>query len=158
MKPQLDDVKQLVAALFTVIGGIEKARRSIPDASKLAVLQIVARRAPVRPSEIAAELNVHQSSVTRQMRGLEESGWVHLEADPNDRRSCFVTLTREGEDEIRRLSEVGLNRFVSFLEGWDAEEVRTLSRLLFKFEMSKAEASKKNPPPSGRHWQKKKGE
>jgi hypothetical protein len=37
--PSRQDVQQLVAALFAVTSGLERARRQIPDAAALSVLQ-----------------------------------------------------------------------------------------------------------------------
>jgi DNA-binding MarR family transcriptional regulator len=153
MKPSPEDVEQLVAALFAVSGGLERARRRIPDAGALAVLYLVAARQRVRPSEIAAELGVHQSSVARQVRILEDAGRVAITPDPDDRRSCFIALTDAGREELERLRQVGLGRFASFVAEWDADDVRTLTRLLSKFADSKREVARREQRPSGRRWQ-----
>ncbi len=157
MSANRDDILQMVGGLMTVLGGIERARKS-GEASTLALLQIVAQRGPVRPSDIAADMGVHPSTVTRQVRTLEAEGHVAVDIDPGDRRSCFLTLTDAGRKEVERLTEVGLARFAAFVEDWDPEEVRTLGRLLWKLEQSKAEISVPEPRPKGRAWQKKKQE
>ena len=154
MRPERDDVQQMVAALMTLMGGLERARKK-GDANTLAVLQIVAVRQSVRPSDIALDLGVHQSTITRQVQVLEESGQVSTNADPEDRRSCFISLTPKGQDEIGRLTEIGLSRFDAFVADWDAEEVRTLGRLLTKLEQCKSEVGPREPRPDGRRWQKK---
>lgn len=138
MGPTKADVEALVAALFTVTGGLERARRKKRDAARLAVLQVVAWGERVRPSDVAGALEVHPSQVTRQVKALEDSGHVHVEADPADRRSCFVSLTEDGRAEVARLTEVGLTRFAKFVAEWDAADVRELTRLLTEFERSKA--------------------
>jgi len=155
MKPSRDDVQQMVAALVSVSSGMERARRR-GDASTLVTLQAIAARERVSPSDIAGELGVHQSTVTRQVRALEAAGQVTVDADPADRRSCFIALTDAGRSEIDRLTEIGLSRFALFVADWDAEEVRTLGRLLAKLEHSKAAVSQREPIPGGRPWQKKK--
>ena len=138
MGPTKADVEAMVTALFTVTGGLERARRKKRDAARLAVLQVVAQGERVRPSDVAGALEVHPSQVTRQVKALEDSGHVHVEADPADRRSCFVSLTDEGRAEVGRLTEVGLARFAKFVADWDAADVRALTRLLTEFERSKA--------------------
>ena len=153
MKPSRDDVQQMVAALMTLMGGIERARRQ-GDASTLAVLKVLAMRGSARPSDIAVDLGVHQSTITRQVQTLETGGYVDVTADPVDRRSCFITLTDAGREEVGRLTEIGLSRFAAFVADWDAEEVRTLGRLLAKLERSKAEVNQREPRPDGRRWQK----
>jgi DNA-binding MarR family transcriptional regulator len=154
--PTRQDVEQLVAALFAVTSGLERARRQIPDAAALSVLQVLAwaaRQEPtqeIRPKDIAAALGVHRSAVTHQLQALEEDGQVTLSVDPADRRSWFVALTETGRQELDRLTTIGLNRFASFVADWDAQEVRTLTRLLAKFDASKAEVGRRAPPSRAR--------
>ena|SRR5579862_4727861 len=152
MKPTRDDVFEMVAGLMAVFAGIERARRS-GDASHLATLQMVATHQRMRPSDIAMELDVHQSTITRQIQALEKAGYVSVMGDSKDRRSCYVTLTDAGAGEARRLTEVGLSRFAKFVESWEAEDVQTLSRLLWKLEQSKAQLSRDEQKTNGRSWQ-----
>ena len=141
-----------MAALFAVTSGLERARRQIPDAAALSVLQVLAwaeRQEPaqqVRPKDIATALGVHRSAVTHQLQALEEDGQVTLSVDPADRRSWFVALTDTGRGELERLTTIGLDRFAAFVADWDAQEVRTLTRLLVKFDASKAEVGRQAPP------------
>jgi DNA-binding MarR family transcriptional regulator len=150
--PTRQDVEQLVAALFAVTSGLERARRQIPDAAALSALQVLAwaeRQQPaqqVRPKDIAVALGVHRSAVTHQLQALEEAGQVTLTVDPADRRSWFVALTDAGRAELDRLTTIGMDRFALFVADWDAHEVRTLTRLLVKFDASKAEVGRRAPP------------
>jgi DNA-binding MarR family transcriptional regulator len=48
----------------------------------LSLLQLVADRPAIRPSEIADVQGVHPSLVTRQVRELEDAGHVQVAADP----------------------------------------------------------------------------
>ncbi|HET6569248.1 MAG TPA: MarR family transcriptional regulator [Rhodothermales bacterium] len=154
MKPDRDDVQQMVAALFTLVGSLERARRRIPGASALSVLQKIGEQEKVNPSQIATELDVHQSTITRHVQSLEEGGLVNVIANPDDRRSCTLTLTEKGRNELKRLTQVGLDRFAAFVADWDAVEVRTFTRLLVKLEESKVAADRKEASP-GRSWQSK---
>lgn len=138
MRPTRADVEAMVTALFTVSGGLERARRKKRDAARLAVLQVVAWGERVRPSDVAGALEVHPSQITRQVKALEDSGHVRVEPDPDDRRSCVVSLTEEGRAEVARLAEVGMGRFMKFVADWDAEDVREFTRLLAKFTQSTA--------------------
>ena len=105
MAPSKADVHAMVAALFTLTAGMERARRQRKAAAALSLLQLVAGRQPIRPSEIADLQDVHPSLVTRQVRELEDAGHVQVAADPADGRSCLVTLTPAGTGELRRLTQ-----------------------------------------------------
>ena len=140
----------MVAALFTVQAGLERARRQRPGAGLLSLLQIIGEHGGIRPSEIAERRGVHPSLVTRQVRELEEGGYVAVVADPADGRSCLLTLTPEGIDELHRLVEVGLDRFAGFVADWSSDEVRTLTALLTKLEASKVAAGARAGQPRER--------
>jgi len=141
MPPHKDDVESMVVALFTLIGGIDRATRLSKGASTLSLLQVVAGHEEIRPSDIADIQQVHPSLVTRQVRDLERMGFVNVRTDPADRRASLVSVTSAGSDEVRLLQQRGLERFAAFVADWDPEEVRTLASLLEKLELSKAEVA-----------------
>jgi DNA-binding MarR family transcriptional regulator len=70
----------------------------------LAALQRLGGRA--RPVEVAAELRLPPSSLSRRLDRLEEEGWVarHREVDPDDRRVVEVELTRRGRNLWREMN------------------------------------------------------
>jgi len=142
----------MVTALFVTNAALDRARRQKKEASTLSLLQVVAATPGGRPSEIASAQGVHPSQVTRQVRDLESHGLLHVTADTEDRRSCRVTLSPSGRRELRRLTEIGLDRFGSFVADWDSEEVRMLTSLLQKLEASKAAVAAEGRPPAGRRW------
>jgi hypothetical protein len=53
---------------------------------------------------------------------------------------------------MHSLTEQGLDRFASFVADWEPEEVRMLTSLLQKLEVSKAAAAARQRPPPGRYW------
>jgi DNA-binding MarR family transcriptional regulator len=140
MAPDRDDVQEMVGALFTLIGSLDRARRQRSDASTLGVLQVIAGKEGIRPSEIADTQSVHPSHATRQIRELEETGLVAVRPDADDRRSLLVSLTPAGRQEMVRLQAVGVDRFALFVEDWDASEVRTLTSLLVRLQAGASNA------------------
>jgi DNA-binding MarR family transcriptional regulator len=154
MAPSKDDVHAMVSALFTLTAGMERARRQRKAAGMLSLLQLVADRQPIRPSEIAEVQDVHPSLITRQVREVEDAGHVQVAADPADGRSCLVTLTPAGAGELQRLTQVGLDRFASFVADWPPGDVRVLTALLDKLRNSIATvaAHEQEQRPPGRRW------
>jgi DNA-binding MarR family transcriptional regulator len=150
MKPSRQDIYQMVAALMAVMHSTSRARRK-GDASRLAALYVIAALPDNTPKAISEELGLHPSSVTRQIQALEQEGHVKVIADPADGRSCRVKLTTAGRAEMTRLEEFALRRFASFVADWDPQDIRTFTRLLIKFEQSKAAASTTTKPP-GKRW------
>jgi DNA-binding MarR family transcriptional regulator len=153
MRPTSDDLRALAIPLIAVSAGLNRTMRGSADSSSLAILASAAERDDLRPSAVANALGVHQSSITRQMRSLESAGHVTVVEDPDDRRSCFIRITDSGRAEVERLNQIGLERFAAFVEGWTAEEVRELARMLSKLEASIVEVKQRERAPVGRAWQ-----
>jgi DNA-binding MarR family transcriptional regulator len=153
MAPSKRDVRSMVAALLTINAGLERARRLRKGASTLSLLQVIAGRKGIRPSEIAEIQQVHPSLITRQIRELEDAGYVKVQADPADRRSCLVTLVPTGTEELRRLELFGQKRFEAYVADWQPEDVRSLTELLEKLRTSMAAVSARDPRPmTTRRW------
>jgi len=62
-----------------------------------------------------------------------------------------VALTPAGAGEMARLRQVGVDRFATFLAGWEPEEVRTLTALLEKLQSSTT-ATATQRRPGRRRW------
>lgn len=131
-------MQSMVVALFTLIAGVERARRQKKAAAALDLLQVIAAGEGMRPSDIASQRSVHRSLVTRQLRELEDAGYVQFAGDPDDGRSWLVALAPAGREEMRRLQEVGLERFAMFVADWEPAEVQQLAALLEKLTSSMA--------------------
>lgn len=142
MRAEVDDVIRMVRSLMNVMGGIERAGRA-DNSANATMLDAIAVSEPVRPSDLAALLNVHQSSVTRRTRALITAGFVAGQADPDDGRAHRLVLTDAGRGELTRLNQVGLENFTPYVADWDAHDVRRLAALL--------EELKKEMDASGGH-------
>lgn len=66
-------------------------------------LTALCRREGITQEELARELNVNKSSVTRQLCVLEEKGYVRREADPADKRSLRVYPTDKTKAVMARI-------------------------------------------------------
>lgn len=60
------------------------------------VLVVLATRGPQRPSDLAAELNVAGSSITRMCDRLEHKGLVERSGRRDDRRELLVRISDAG--------------------------------------------------------------
>jgi DNA-binding MarR family transcriptional regulator len=141
----------MVVALFTLTAGLDRARRQRKDASALSLLQVIGGRDGIRPSEIADHQLVHPSLVTRQVRDLEDAGYVQVAEDPADGRSWLVALTPAGGAELRRLQQVGLDRFALFVADWEPADVRMLTTVLEKLRKSWAAGARERRPAGRRN-------
>jgi DNA-binding MarR family transcriptional regulator len=157
MRSRKDEVRFMVAALRATVSSTTRASRK-GNAATLTLLQALASVERARPSELAAALDLHQSTISRQMQLLEEEGFLTLTADSGDRRSCFAALTTEGRKHLEELYAFGLSRFERFVADWSQEEIYTLGHLLTKLEAAKARVAESEEPgrnrvQRGRSWQ-----
>ena len=84
-----------------------------------------------RPSELAAELRLVRSSLSRRLDRLEEDGWVvRREGGDVDHRSVTVVLTRRGRALWREMNvtyrQAVQRHFASWLVDEDVETLRAI--------------------------------
>jgi len=94
---QETDPSELVAAcrrLYASIDKLDAKAATVAGVSRndLRCLNILAER-PVKPGQIAQELNLTTGSVTTLLDRLERAGLVRRDRDPNDRRGVLVHPT-----------------------------------------------------------------
>ena len=70
------------------------------DKASYPLLTLLEEHDEIRPSDAAAALELDLSTVSRQVRHLEESGLVTRRPDEEDGRACRVRLTPEGRDGL----------------------------------------------------------
>jgi DNA-binding MarR family transcriptional regulator len=85
---------------------------------------------PLRLSSLATALDVDASTVSRQVRQLEDRGLLERTGDPDDGRASRIALSPEGRTRL----EAGAQRRRTFvgglMESWRAEDRDQLRSLL----------------------------
>jgi DNA-binding MarR family transcriptional regulator len=71
------------------------------DGRELAVLTVLAARAPLSQQEAAEELGVDRTTMVALVDALEDKGLVERHRSPQDRRRNLVLLTQRGRDSLR---------------------------------------------------------
>jgi DNA-binding MarR family transcriptional regulator len=85
----------------------------------------------MRRVDLAEELLLTASGVTRLLDGLERSGWVERATCDTDRRVVYAVLTEAGHAKLEEASAshlAGVRTF--FEERYSAEELQHLAELL----------------------------
>ncbi len=86
-----------------------------------------------RPLDIAADLRLPASSVSRRLDRLEEEGWIarHRHIDQSDKRAVDIELTKSGRRLWREMN-VSYRRAVQslFATHLDDDHIDDLSRIL----------------------------
>lgn len=85
---------------------------------------------PVRLSDVAGSLGLDLSTVSRQVRQLEDAGLLTRTPDPDDRRAALLATTAEGGALVVRMQAALAQIVASALDGWSDRDRRTLTSLL----------------------------
>ena len=107
--------------------------RKEPEGGQLAALGMLSRCGPVRSSDLAKELFLDQSTVSRHVAHLEADGLVEKVADPSDRRATQLHLTELGHKHIKDFWQQRIDAMREGFEHWDPEDLRTLTRLMTRY-------------------------
>ncbi len=106
------------------------ADRADLSLAELKCLGLVARGQDVTAGQIAHEIQLSTSAVTRMLDRLEISGWVVRERDPRDRRRSLIRLSADRPDEIEPLYAGVSAGWAEVLAGYDDAQITLLVGLL----------------------------
>lgn len=97
------------------------------------VLSGLARTGPCSAAELATEVDLDRSGVSRRASRLEAAGLVRREPDPADGRSVLLTLTDEGTRTVAVMRQRLAQRIEEALGSWPRDEALAFARGLHRF-------------------------
>ena len=104
------------------------------DISKIfacdAIAELVATHETVTVKDVASELDLEHSTVSRLLGEAESEGLLTRATDPADRRRTTVALTDLGRDVVRDATVTTRHFTKMLLADWDVHDVEELQRLL----------------------------
>ena len=89
----------------------------------------IADTGPVRLSALADWQQVDRSTMTTQVRRLEELGLVERAPDPRDGRAVLVRATRTGTARHRRTKQAARGEYDKLLAGWTEQDLRQAAQV-----------------------------
>lgn len=130
--PSSQSLADLNSALLTVCEEFRRGFAKVVDPSRYLVLRAIVRGGGRRPIEVADQLDMLPSSVTRHSQALLEAGLIHVQGNPDDRRSSLLQSTENGARLLAEFDATGVEASRQVLGGWDPAEIDTLTALLLK--------------------------
>ncbi len=88
---------------------------------------------PLRPTALAAVLEIDLSVVSRQVRSLEEAELVSRVTDPADARAALVSATPAGLAAFQETQRLRTELLDEVLGGWTSQEREDFAMLLGRF-------------------------
>ena len=84
---------------------------------------------PVRLSQLADWQEVDRSTMTTQVRRLENLGLVDRDTDPRDGRAVLVSATRTGAARHRRTKQTARALYEELLADWSEDDLRAAAQV-----------------------------
>jgi DNA-binding MarR family transcriptional regulator len=126
--PHLDTLMRLATANAVAARELEVHGLSFSELRLLSVL--APAEDGTRPTELAAQMEVTASGVTRAVLPLEKRGILVRERDPHDARASRVALTPAGRAQLEEATVIAIDQASRLLRRLSLGQVRQLERLL----------------------------
>ena len=95
----------------------------------------------MRLSDLAAAVELDASTVSRQIKQLEDKGIVERAADPDDGRASLIRITADGRDILQAAFRRRFERLKVVLEPWSQHDRDLLQDLLTRLAADLREAN-----------------
>jgi DNA-binding MarR family transcriptional regulator len=125
----LDAVLALANAYAEASRSLEVAALSFAELRLLIAVREAGDRGR-RPTDLARELRVTASGVTRALLPLEKRGIVERKRDPGDARASHAVLTRTGRALLDDATGAAAERAAKLLRRLSVGQTKQLQRLL----------------------------
>lgn len=96
----------------------------------MAALRLIQRHQGLTVGELGRRLDLDQSTVSRQVRPLEEQGLVTRETDAVDGRVSRLSVSPQGERLMERIEAIARNDFAVAVADWSEADRERLAVLL----------------------------
>lgn len=94
------------------------------------VFSLIAHHGPVTARDLGERLSIDKGQLSRNIRELEDLGFVARTPDPRDGRVSIITPTEAGLSRLEVARGPAGSRLGEVLGHWDVSDIRSLSTLL----------------------------
>ncbi|MCC2277676.1 MarR family transcriptional regulator [Streptomyces sp. ET3-23] len=114
-------------------GRLTKGLGEAVDETTYPVLSGLARTGSCSAADLAGEIGLDRSGVTRRATRLEEAGLLRREPHPDDRRATLLALTETGQRVVQTTRQRLATLIEASLTSWPPEEAQSFARQLHRF-------------------------
>lgn len=112
------------------MGHIGEIHEELDYGTFLVLLAICDAKDGVRASQLADDMRVHKSTVSRAVASLERMGLIERTTHPDDARAQILTVPADARAKIEAFRARGHAELAELLSDWTDDEKETFARLL----------------------------
>ncbi|MBS4804216.1 MAG: MarR family transcriptional regulator [Clostridium sp.] len=101
--------------------------------SQFGVLEALYNKGNLRICELIEKMLTTSGNITVVIKNLEKDGFIKRNIDPEDKRSCIISITDKGKDIIESVLPNHINNIKNIFDVLSDEEKVTLKNILKKF-------------------------
>ena len=123
-----------VAGLIDLMGVLHQRRTLHQQGAPARTLLVhLARCGQMRPADLAASMNLDQSTISRHLGHLASAGLIERDADPRDGRAYVLRVTAAGRTAAEEVLAQRIAEVADIIDAWPESDRRDFARLLVKF-------------------------
>jgi len=123
--PAVDGIETELLLLARWLEAVQRRQRYPMDRAAYLLLRRLERDGPQRVADLARALGLDGSTVTRQLRALDDAGHVRRTSAPDDARASVVEITSAGRRAMQSLRRHRQERITGHFADWSpAEQVQ----------------------------------
>lgn len=112
-------------------------RRSHPlERAHYLLLTLLSESSPQSSGNLAAQLGLDSSTVTRQVKAMMNLGLLERLPDPCDRRGCLIQVTDLGLEKFEQMQLIRRDNIEKIFHDWNEKSKSELGALLEKLNNS----------------------
>jgi DNA-binding MarR family transcriptional regulator len=121
------------SARSRVYGALTEGLGPALDESTYPVLSGLARTGSHTAAQLAADVGLDRSVVSRHADRLEAAGLLRRQPDPADRRATLLVLTGDGQRAVTEMRGRLAAQLDDYLAAWPAADAAAFARALLRF-------------------------
>lgn len=133
-------VERELMYLARTLDAVQRKRAYPLERSEFIILRILSEDGAQGVGKLAKRLLLDDSTMTRQIAGLEQKGLVARTADPSDRRVGLIAATDAGAAAMEKMLAMRVARVETYLADWRPAERQTFGRLLARLNAALADS------------------
>ncbi len=93
------------------------------------ILMFLNEHAPISGKEIAAKMHISPSAVTQMLDALDKAGYLVRQADEQDRRINYLSLSKLGNKRVKQFQKIRNEFFADLASSLSDEELKLLTKI-----------------------------